>query len=149
MRDLANRVKEVAVLVPVVQNATVTSSAIDLLGFNSAMIVVSTGIEGVTLSSSVHWTFILQHSDDDSTYTDVTASTDVTDGSVDSDGIFLKLDDNAETPQVSAIGYIGGKRYLKVITTKTGTMSTGTSMSINCIKGDAIDSGDVTNTTFV
>jgi len=148
MRDLANRVVQSAVLAPVVQNATVTSAAIDLLGFQSAMISVATGIEGVTLSSSVHWTFILQHSDDNSTYTDVTASTDVTDGTVDSDGIFLKLDDNAETPQVSGIGYIGGKRYLKVITTKTGTMSTGTAMSINCIKGNAIDAADVT-TTFV
>ena len=148
MRDLANRVIQSAVLAPVVQNATVTSAAIDLEGFNSAMISVATGIEGVTLSSSVHWTFILQHSDDDSTYTDVTSSKDVTDGSVDSDGIFLKLDDNAETPQVSGIGYIGGKRYLKVITTKTGTMSTGTAMSINCVKGNAINAGDVT-TTFV
>ena len=148
MRDLANRVIQSAVLAPVVQNATVTSAAIDLEGFNSAMISVATGIEGVTLSSTVHWTFILQHSDDDSTYTDVTSSKDVTDGSVDSDGIFLKLDDNAETPQVSGIGYIGGKRYLKVITTKTGTMSTGTAMSINCVKGNAINAGDVT-TTFV
>ena len=148
MRDLANRVVQTAVLAPVVQNATVTSSAIDLEGFNSAMISVATGVEGVTLSGSVFWTFILQHSDDNSTYTVVSSSKDVTDGSIDSNGIFLTLDDNAETPQVSGIGYIGGKRYLKVITTKTGTMSTGTAMSINCIKGNAINAGDVT-TTFV
>tara|TARA_R110002126_G_scaffold223832_2_gene368790 strand:- start:400 stop:846 length:447 start_codon:yes stop_codon:yes gene_type:complete len=148
MRDLANRVVQTAVLAPVVQNATVTSAAIDLEGFNSAMISVATGVEGVTLSGSVFWTFILQHSDDDSTYTVVSSSKDVTDGSIDSNGIFLTLDDNAETPQVSGIGYIGGKRYLKVVTTKNGTMSTGTPISVNCIKGNAIDAGDVT-TTFV
>jgi hypothetical protein len=148
MRDLANRVVQTAVLAPVVQNATVTSAAIDLEGFNSAMISVATGVEGVTLSGSVFWTFILQHSDDDSTYTVVSSSKDVTDGSIDSNGIFLTLDDNAETPQVSGIGYIGGKRYLKVVTTKNGTMSTGTPISVNCVKGNAIDAGDVT-TTFV
>ena len=148
MRDLANRVVQTAVLAPVVQNATVTSAAIDLEGFNSAMISVATGVEGVTLSGSVFWTFILQHSDDDSTYTVVSSSKDVTDGSIDSNGIFLTLDDNGETPQVSGIGYIGGKRYLKVVTTKNGTMSTGTPISVNCIKGNAIDAGDVT-TTFV
>jgi hypothetical protein len=148
MRDLANRVVQTAVLAPVVQNATVTSAAIDLEGFNSAMISVASGVEGVTLSGSVFWTFILQHSDDDSTYTVVSSSKDVTDGSIDSNGIFLTLDDNAETPQVSGIGYIGGKRYLKVVTTKNGTMSTGTPISVNCVKGNAIDAGDVT-TTFV
>ena len=148
MRDLANRVVQTAVLAPVVQNATVTSAAIDLQGFNSAMISVATGVEGVTLSGSVFWTFILQHSDDDSTYTVVSSSKDVTDGSIDSNGIFLTLDDNAETPQVSGIGYIGGKRYLKVVTTKNGTMSTGTPISVNCVKGNAINAGDVT-TTFV
>jgi hypothetical protein len=146
MRDLANRVVQTAVLAPVVQNATVTSAAIDLEGFNSAMISVATGVEGVTLSGSVFWTFILQHSDDDSTYTVVSSSKDVTDGSIDSNGIFLTLDDNAETPQVSGIGYIGGKRYLKVVTTKNGTMSTGTPISVNCVKGNAIDAGDVTTT---
>ena len=148
MRDLANRVVQTAVLAPVVLNATATSAAIDLEGFNSAMISVATGVEGVTLSGSVFWTFILQHSDDDSTYTVVSSGKDVTDGSIDSNGIFLTLDDNAETPQVSGIGYIGGKRYLKVVTTKNGTMSTGTPISVNCIKGNAIDAGDVT-TTFV
>ena len=148
MRDLANRVVQTAVLAPVVQNATVTSAAIDLEGFNSAMISVATGVEGVTLSGSVFWTFILQHSDDDSTYTVVSSSKDVTDGSIDSNGIFLTLDANAETPQVSGIGYIGGKRYLKVVSTKNGTMSTGTPISVNCVLGNAINAGDVT-TTFV
>tara|TARA_R110000787_G_scaffold1289_1_gene4600 strand:- start:257 stop:703 length:447 start_codon:yes stop_codon:yes gene_type:complete len=148
MRDLANRVVQTAVLAPVVLNATATSAAIDLEGFNSAMISVATGVEGVTLSGSVFWTFILQHSDDDSTYTVVSSDSDVTDGSIDSDGIFLTLDANGETPQVSGIGYIGGKRYLKVVSTKNGTMSTGTPISVNCVLGNAINAGDVT-TTFV
>ena len=148
MRDLANRVVQTAVLAPVVLNATATSAAIDLEGFNSAMISVATGVEGVTLSGSVFWTFILQHSDDDSTYTVVSSDSDVTDGSIDSNGIFLTLDANGETPQVSGIGYIGGKRYLKVVSTKNGTMATGTPISVNCVLGNAINAGDVT-TTFV
>ena len=74
-------------------------------------------------------------SDDNSTFSAVTSSLHVTDGSVDSNGIFLTLDANAETPQVTSIGYVGGKRYLRVVADFTGTHSNGTPIAATIIKG--------------
>jgi hypothetical protein len=142
MRDISNRTVAVATQVPAVVTADADGTTVDLQGFNSAMVVVNTGVEGDTLSASVKFDFILEHSDDDSTWSAVTSSTDVTEGSVDSSGIFLTLDANAETPQISQIGYIGGKQYIRCKIDTTGTHSNGTPMGVTVIKGNPSDSED-------
>lgn len=142
MRDISNRTVAVATQVPAVVTADADGTTVDLQGFNSAMVVVNTGVEGDTLSASVKFDFILEHSDDDSTWSAVTSSTDVTEGSVDSSGIFLTLDDNAETPQISQIGYIGGKQYIRCKIDATGSHSNGTPMGVTVIKGNPSDSED-------
>ena len=135
MRDLANSISVAQSLAPAVRTADANGTGIDLQGFESATIVVDTGAEGDTLSSSVKVDFILEESSDNSSWSAVTSSTSVTDGSVDSSGIFLTLDDNAATPQVTTIGYVGGERYVRVTADFTGTHSTGTPMSVAVIKG--------------
>ena len=143
MRDIANRTKSVSCVDAIVQASTdADGTTIDIQGWESCMFSVNTGIEGDTLSSSVKWDFILQESSDDSAWSAVTASTSVTEGTVDSSGIFLTLDANAETPQCSQIGYIGGERYARVKIDATGTHSNGTPMSITAILGNPIDSTD-------
>lgn len=142
MRDLANRIVPVSSIAPVVQAADVNGTGVDLIGFNSATVVVASGVEGVTLSGSVFFEIILEDSDDDSTYTAVTSNASVTNGSVSSTGVFLTLNANGETPQVSEIGYIGGKRYIRAVIDQTGTMGTGTPFSITVIKGNPIDADD-------
>ena len=142
MRDISNRTVAVATQVPAVVTADADGTTVDLQGFNSAMVVVNTGVEGDTLSGSVKFDFILEHSDNDSDWSAVTSSTDVTEGSVDSSGIFLTLDANAETPQISQIGYIGGKQYIRCKIDATGTHSNGTPMGVTVIKGNPSDSED-------
>lgn len=142
MRDLSNNVVAVVGTVPAVVTADANGTGVDLQGFESAMVIVNTGIEGDTLSGSVKFDFILEESDDNSTYTAVTSSTSVTETSVDSSGIFLTLDANGETPQITQIGYIGGKRYIRCKIDATGTHSNGTPMSIEVIKGNPQDSED-------
>lgn len=142
MRDISNRTKSVATQVPAVVTADANGTGVDLQGFESAMVVVNTGAEGDTLSSSVKFDFILEDSDDDSTYSAVTSSTSVTEGSVDSSGIFLTLDANGETPQISQIGYIGGKRYIRCKIDVTGSHSNGTPMGAVVVLGNPIDSTD-------
>jgi hypothetical protein len=142
MRDISNRTVAVATQVPAVVTADADGTTVDLQGFNSAMVVVNTGVEGDTLSASVKFDFILEHSDNGSSWSAVTSSTDVTEGSVDSSGIFLTLDDNAETPQISQIGYIGGKQYIRCKIDTTGTHSNGTPMGVTVIKGNPSDSED-------
>jgi len=142
-RDIANITKSVSCLDAIVQASTdANGTTIDTQGFEACMFTVNTGIEGDTLSASVKWDFILQESTDDSTWSAVTSSTSVTEGTVDSSGIFLTIDANAETPQCSQIGYIGGNRYVRVKTDATGTHSNGTPMSITAILGYPQDSTD-------
>ena len=142
MRDISNRTKSVNTVDPKVITSDTNGTGVDLQGFESAMVIVNTGIEGDTLSGSVKFDFILQESDDDSTWSNVTSSTSVTETSVDSNGIFLTLDANGETPQITQIGYIGGKRYIRCKIDATGTHSNGTPMSIEVIKGNPQDSED-------
>ena len=129
-RDISNRTVAVATQVPAVVTSDANGTGVDLQGFESAMVVVNTGAEGDTLSGSVKFDFILEDSDDDSTYTAVTSSTSVTEGSVDSSGIFLTLDANGETPQISQIGYIGGKRYIRCKIDATGKISERTTCAL-------------------
>jgi len=142
MRDLSNNVVAVVGTVPAVVTADANGTGVDLKGFESAMVIVNTGIEGDTLGSTVKFDFILEESDDNSTYSAVTSSTSVTETSVDSSGIFLTLDANGETPQIKQIGYIGGKRYIRCKIDATGSHSNGTPMSIEVIKGNPQDSED-------
>lgn len=135
MRDLANNVSAVASIAPVVGSSDTNGTGVDLQGFESATIMVNTGVEGDTLSGSVKVDFKLEDSDDDITYTAVTSATAVTDGTVDASGIFLTLDANGETPQVTTIGYVGGKRYVRVVADFTGTHSSGTPIAATVIKG--------------
>ena len=62
-----------------------TPPAVDLQGFDAAEIVLAIGVGGITFSGTNKVEFVLTHSDDDTTYTNVTADdmlgvSSVTDG---------------------------------------------------------------------
>ena len=65
MRDISNRTKAVTCQDAKVFTADTDGTTVDRKGFESLMFVVNSGIEGDTLSGSVKFDFILQHSDDD------------------------------------------------------------------------------------
>lgn len=131
MRDLYHNVLVSQHLNPVVSTATKTSTAIDLQGYNGANVVFSIGLSGDTLSGSVYWTLKLQHSDDNSTYTDLAAG-DLNSNSLTSVVNSASLDETAYI-----FGYQGGKRYLKAVSTPTGTHTVGTPISIVAMRGVA------------
>jgi hypothetical protein len=131
MRDTYHNVLVTQHLNPVVSTATKTSSAIDLQGFNSCSVVFPMGLSGDTLSGSVYWTLKLQHSDDDSVYSDVTAS-DVHDGAA-----TIVVDSSAEDEMPYSFGYAGNKRYLKAVATPTGTHTNGTPIGMLALRSEA------------
>jgi len=135
MRDLANSIAAVASLDAAVRTADTDGATVDLQGFESATVVAMIGAEGDTLDASNYVEFVLQHSDDDSTWSAV-ADADVVEGSV-SSGAFSLHDDAAEAPAVATIGYVGGKRYVRVNDARTGTHTNGTATSAVVIKGHA------------
>jgi hypothetical protein len=122
MRDLASNIGVALALSPAVQAATIKGNAIDLLGFESAAIVINTG----AIAGAGDFTAKLQESDTttDADFTDVAASArvGVLPASLTADGSFKQ-------------GYIGFKRYIRVVLTKNG----GTSIAAGAValKGNA------------
>jgi hypothetical protein len=133
MQDLSNNIELGNSIINAVKTAAEDGSGIDLQGFEEATAVVSVGAEGDTLSGSVYFEVSLEHSDDDSTYTDCVQA-DIVNGTIDAGGIWLKLDGTTGGDPDTAggqwqVGYVGGKRYVRLVLAKTGTHSTGTPIS--------------------
>ena len=69
--DLANNTAVALSYKPTVTTAAANGTGVDLQGYKSATLVAFIGAEGDTLSSSVHFEISLEHSDDNSTFSDV------------------------------------------------------------------------------
>lgn len=133
MQDLSNNIVVSNSIVNAVKTAGANGTTVDLKGFEEATAIVDVGAEGDTLSASVYFEVSLQHSDDDSTWTDLVQA-DIVNGTIAAGGIWLKLDgttdgDPGTTGGDWQVGYVGGNRYLRLVLAATGTHSTGTSIS--------------------
>ena len=138
MQDLSNNIGLGNSIINAVKTAGANGTGIDLQGFEEATAVVSVGAEGDTLSGSVYFEVSLEHSDDDSTYTDCVQA-DIVNGTIAAGGIFLKLDgttggDPDTTGGQWQVGYVGGKRYVRLVLAKTGTHTNGTPISGMIVK---------------
>ena len=137
MKDLKNNIGVVQSLAPAARDADANGTGVDLQGFESATLVIDAGIEGITLSTTNKIEIELEHSDDNSTFTDVTSSADVIGATPDSSGVVATFDANTEIPAVATVGYIGGKRYIRAIANFSGTHGSGTPLSVSVIKSHA------------
>lgn len=112
MRDIVHNIKAVNAVAPAVRSASVDGDVIDLLGFDSAALVVSAG--AVTGSGVMN--VKLQHSDTvtPGDFADVPAN--LLQG-----GVVNPLTANGTTK----VGYRGFKRYLRAVL----TLASGTSVT--------------------
>lgn len=132
MKDLYNNMDIESVLDPIAVTATATYTDIDLKGYNSALLVINCGLDaGTGLSDSHKFVFTLYDSADGTTY-DLVETSDVLNLTVTS-GVVLTIDATDKDNNIYKIGYVGGKRYLQLVCTVTGTVSMP--LSIECIKG--------------
>jgi len=124
MRDIASNIGVEQTLAPVDYAATTKGTAVDLLGFNSAAVVVNTG----AVTSAGLYVVKVQESD-------TTTDGDFTD--VDADDLVGTLPSSLAATSTYKQGYIGHKRYIRAVITKTS----GTSIVAGAIvvKGDAAD----------
>lgn len=141
MRDLISHIGNALALGPVALSADSTSSAIDLQGFDSAVIDILVGIGGITFSGTNKIEFLITHSKDNVTYDAVTAS-DVrlgagADASVGTGGIVRSLVAAHAAPSAVKVGYIGDRRYLKVTADFSGTHGAATPITVLVLKGHA------------
>lgn len=122
MRDLHSNISCVAALGAVVVAATATSAAIDLQGFDSAEVVVNTG----AVAGAGDYTTKLQESDTTTSgdFTDVAAANLL--------GTFPAI---LAADSVYRVGYTGGKRYIRTVTTKNS--GTSVAAAITIVRGHA------------
>jgi hypothetical protein len=108
LRDLLRRVFVTQSLSPAARtNGTATGSAVDLRGYDAAVICVAFG----TWTDGTH-TPSLQHSTDGTTYTAAAAS--------DLDGSFTAVSSAGGSNTLQQVGYIGAQRYVRVLMTTAG-----------------------------
>jgi hypothetical protein len=139
MKDLHSGLTAVSVIGNVTLAADNTPTAIDLQGYNSAELMLAIGIGGITFSASNKIEFVLTHSDDDTTYTNV-ADADMLGVSSISGGIVKSLVAAHAAAAVYRFGYKGGKRYLKLLADFSGTHGAGTPVAAILVKGHGHDS---------
>ena len=153
MKDSSNNISIANSLINAVKTAAANGTGVDLQGYESALAVVSVGAEGDTLAANLNFQISLQDSDDDSTYADC-AQAAIVDGTIAADGNWLILDGTGTAgsggnPHTSGgtwqVGYVGGKRYVRLVIDKTGTHSTGTSISGLIVRSGARHSTDNAN----
>jgi hypothetical protein len=111
MRDLKSNIKPVQSLVPINRTAAANGAGVDLSGFNAACVVFTSGAIGGTAPT---FTFEVQESADNATFTAV--------ADADLRGVEPVV---IAANQVSTVGYIGYKRYIRaVLKTVAGTTPT-------------------------
>lgn len=137
MRDLYHNLGIAEAIPPAVYDADNTPPAIDLLGFESAVVAIHVGVGGITFSDTNKIEFKLTHSDDDATYAPVTADDLIGLASVGTGGIVLALTTAHAAASITRVGYAGGKRYLKLLSDFSGTHGAGTPIAVTVIKGHA------------
>lgn len=124
-KDLYSNVLVKQSLVPAVRTATATGSGVDRnedgLGYQAALVVVACG----TITDGTH-TIEVQDSDDNSTFAAVADA--YLQGS---EPAIVGADDN----KVFEIGYLGLKRYLRVVSTVSGSPSTGGAIGAMVVLG--------------
>jgi hypothetical protein len=110
MRDIASNIGIAQTLAPVDYAATTKGTTVDLLGFESAAVVVNTG----AITSSGAYVVSVQESDTttDGDFTDVVAGDLV--------GV---LPSALAATSTYKVGYIGHKRYVRAVITKTSGTS--------------------------
>lgn len=128
MRDLHNSVAVRQTIPPATATASVTAASADRRGFESVEHVVAVGQSGDVLSPSLRIDLRLEHSHDDVTW-EAVAEADVLGPAIAAGGVFATIDDPAEDASVHRLGYVGGRRYSRVVADLVGVHTNGTPLA--------------------
>lgn len=120
MKDMKTMIAAAVGAVPQILSANHTATLVDLQGFNSATLVVSTG----AIVGAGDFSVKLQESDTETLG-------DFTD--VDADDLLGSFSATLPADSVETVGYRGTKRYVRVVFTRNGGTSIAASAAI--IKG--------------
>lgn len=114
---------------PATYSADNVPVAVDLLDYQSATLLLQIGVGGITFTNANKIEFVLTHSDDGVTYVNVTDDDVIKDAltpATITDGVVRSLKAAHAAATVQKLGYVGAKRYLKLLADFSGTHGTGT-----------------------
>lgn len=135
MKDLHSKTFAVLAIAAAVYTDDNTPANIDLAGHKSAEVVLLVGAGGITFNGTNKIEFKLTHSDDGSSFSPVTA-VDVLGVEPGEGGIIKALTAAHATAAAYRFGYVGGKRYLRLLADFGGTHGTGTALAAAIILSD-------------
>jgi hypothetical protein len=111
LRDMYNSINAAPTLSPAARTISANGVGVDLQGFEGALVLIQTGV----ITDGTH-VFEVQESDDNATFTAVADAdlqgTEPSVGATDDDKVYR-------------IGYLGTKRYVRTVSTATGTTTGG------------------------
>lgn len=139
MKDLHSKLSGLLAAGPAVLTTSSTAAAIDLRDYNSAEIFFAVGAGGITFSGTNKIELIVTHSDDDSDYEAVADGDVLGVASVGSGGVVKSITSAHASAALYRLGYVGGKKYIKVQVALGGTHSTGTALAAMVVKGHGAD----------
>lgn len=145
-RDEATEKAPILLISPGVYAADTTPASVDMLGYHAATVLLSIDVGGITFTGTNKIEFVLTHSADDSTYTNVTDSDVIKDSNAPTtitNGIVRSLIAAHAAADIQKLGYIGGQRYLKLLADFSGTHATGTGISASLVREDSDYQGSV------
>jgi hypothetical protein len=128
MKDIHSDLSVVTAIGAAALNADNTPATIDLRGYDAAEIVLAIGVGGITFTGTNKVEFKLTHSDDNVSYVDVTTA-DMLGCTVATGGIIKALVAAHAAAGTYRYGYIGSKRYLRLLADFSGTHATATPMA--------------------
>ena len=145
-RDSATEITLSVASAPAVLAATTAGPLVDCMGFRSATVLINIGVGGITFTGTNRVDFELQAGDasDGSDLADVTDADLIKDAfcpATVAGGIVRSLTSAHAAADVQKVGYIGGKRYLKLIPTFGGTHGTGTPIAASIVLENAAVEG--------
>lgn len=130
MKDMHSVMSAIAGIGPVVLAADNTPAAIDTRGYDAVEILLGIGIGGITFTADDRITIELSHSDDNAAYeapaiTDLLGVASVSAGASGYSVVKSLVAAHAAAADYR-FGYVGGKRYLKLLFNFAGTHGAGT-----------------------
>jgi hypothetical protein len=140
MHNIINNIGITQVLSPqTIQASALNSGAIDTQGAEALAVVVLVGAIADTLDASHRIDVKIEHADDDGTGAagsySACADADVLNFTGLSSGIFKSVAAAGDKSKRYAIGYIGGKRFVKVTATPV-SVTTGGPVAMLALKGN-------------
>lgn len=127
-------VSQASILLPTaIYTADNTPGEVSIAGFRSALIILSVGVGGITFTGANKIEFKLTHGDTPGGSFTAVEQRDVSGVTVGAGGIIRALTAAHAAATVQRIGYVGGKRIIRLLAEFSGTHGVGTPISASAV----------------